>query len=190
MPEVVDRVREVARADRGQPVEMHGEDQDEQERCQVGRHGDEGDRDQAHDAVQPGVGVGGRIDAERHADADGEDEARDRQHDRVGQRAEHEARDVLIADEVDAQITVEGARDEVPDLLRHRQVELHLIAHDLRQLGIGPRSEDGRDRIARDEVHERGQERHDDEQDQRRHRKALEDVGEQEGLAHQAARKA
>ena len=46
------------------------------------------------------------------------------------------------------------------------------------------------DRIARDEVDERGQERHDDEHDQRRHREALEDVSEQGRSAHQAARKA
>ena len=178
MPEVVDRVREVARADRGQRVEMHGEDQDEQEPCHVGGTVMQ-ETEQARDAVQPGVRMGGRVDAERHADDHGEEQARDRQHDRVGQRAEDEARDVLVADEVDPEITVEGTRDEVPDLLRHRQVELHLVAHDLRQLGIGPRSQDRLDRIARDEVHERRQERHDDEQDQRRHRKALEDVGEQ-----------
>ena len=48
------------------------------------------DREHAGDAVDRGVRVRRRVDAERHADADCQDEARHREHDRVGQRVEDE----------------------------------------------------------------------------------------------------
>ena len=105
-----------------------------------------------------------------------------REDDRVRQRAEHERRDLLVAREVDAEVPLQRARDEVPDLMGHRQVELHLVPDGLRQLRIRARAEDRRHRIPGDEVHERRHEHHDDQNDQRRHRESLEEVGQQNKL--------
>jgi hypothetical protein len=78
--------------------------------------------------------------------------------------------------EVLAEVSLQRVLDEVVHLDGNGVVEPHLRANGLRELLARPRSEDGPDGVARDQVDDDGEEDHQEQHDDGGHPEALQDV--------------
>ena len=125
--EVIDGVGESPRAQGGQPLQPHGEDEEEGEANDKGPPAQEEDRNGTEDAVEEAIGTPYGDDAEGHADEEGEDDTRGGEHERVRKNVRDNRPHRSVAVEVLAEVAVESSRQEVPELDVDGLVQAKLI---------------------------------------------------------------
>ncbi len=166
--EVIELIAEhagLARADRREPLERDGEDEQRVERDDERRHRDDADRQRPRQLVEQAVAPDRREAAERNAEHDGPADARRRKRGRVRQRLEDDLGDAAVTPDVEAEVAAEHTREEVEELHGDGLVEPHARAQRFLHLGRRPRAEGDRGGVAGDEIDHPEQDRHGDRDD-------------------------
>ncbi len=112
----IDAQARIVLAQRGQPVELHTEDEGQGVAQDEDRDGDAEERDRGHDAVDPAVGVAGGQPAQGDPQADREDQGPNRQLHGGREAYQERARDLSAIDEARAEVAMQQAA-EVGDVL-------------------------------------------------------------------------
>ena len=110
-------------ADRGQPVELHREDDDHHHAEPVMRHRDAGDRDRGRDLVDPGVAEIAGDQAEQQPEREADQGRGNRKRDRVADRAQHFRQHRAAGGDGIAEIAMERPPHPEAELNRQRPVE-------------------------------------------------------------------
>ena len=141
-------------ADRGQPVELHREDDDQHHAEPVMRHRDAGDRDRGRDLVDPGVAEIAGDQAEEQSEREADQRGGNRQRHGVADRAHHFGQHRAAGGDGIAEIAMERLPQPEPELHRQRTVEAVGDAQLRRQFLRRIRRQDGHERIAGRDVHQ------------------------------------
>ena len=154
-------------ADRGQPVQLHREDDHQHHAEPVMRHRDAGDRDRGRDLVDPGIAEIAGDQPEEQSERKADHRRRDRQRDGVADRAHHFGQHRAAGGDGIAEIAIDRPPQPEPELHRQRTVEAvgdaQLLRQFLRRIGRQHRDQ----RIAgRDVDQQKAHQRHaDDDRD-------------------------
>ena len=128
-----------AGADRGQPVQLHREDDDQHHAEPVMRHRDAGDRDRGRDLVDPGIAEIAGDQAEEQSKRKADQGCGDRQRHGVADRAQHLRQHRPAGGDGMAEIAVDRPPQPEPELHRQRTVEAvgdaQLVGQFLRRIG-------------------------------------------------------
>ena len=147
-------------ADRGQPVELHREDDDQHHAEPVMRHGNAGDRERGRELVDPGVAEIAGDQPEQQPEREADQRGGNRQRDRVADRAQHFRQHRATGRDRAAEIAMQRAPEPQAELHRQRPVEAvggaHLRGEFLRGIGRQHRDQGiaGRD-VHQQEAHQR-----------------------------------
>ena len=160
----------------GQPVQLGREDVLQRVAEHEDRDGYPEERDDGHHAVAELLRVAGGPSTERHADADREQHRPGGQLDGGGEARKQLIDDRAVVDHALAEVALQQLRHVEQVLLVERLVQAH-AGHDLGcQLRRGVLSEQGLDRVSRDEVDDREDEDGQAEQDRDRGDESSDDV--------------
>src|SRR3546814_388081 len=112
MPDLAADVALLADADRREPLQHYGKDQQRVDGDDEVGNRDEADRQHRDQLVREAIAANGGEAAERDADEGGPADGAQHQGDRVGQLAQDDVGDRLITDDVDSEIAGQHAEEE------------------------------------------------------------------------------
>ena len=143
------------RAHRRQPAQIDRENDDQHDAQPIVRHRHPGDRQRRHRPVQRRVAEISRQEPQEDADRKGDHRRRRRQQQRIADRAEDFGRDGAARRDRAAHLSLQQVADPDQVLHRHRLVQAVCRAHRGLLFGGGIDRHDGRQRVARRDLHQR-----------------------------------
>jgi hypothetical protein len=154
MFDIVQHIAVFPQADGRHYPEFHGKQQQQEQPAHVGRNGDERDRKKGGNAVQPGIWVCGRVDAQRKTYKDSQPQTAPGQDKGMREGAAYQHIDGPACENVRAKAAMQDIPNEIADLYRDRFIQIHRRAGLGDQVGVGSRSKQGLGRVAGNDVHQ------------------------------------